>query len=110
MKINSPLEQKFIRGLHCTLLVGTLGLSSYCLMDTVSQENIKNKKARSYVQNHDIDRYYDLVVKETYSNIVNWQEEAQKIETALKIDSAAKTNYTLGLQAAKDSLININKK
>lgn len=110
MRINSQLEQKIIRGFHATLIAGTFGFSSYCLVDTIEQENIKNKKARMFIEKTDNKKYFELIKQERKMKIVNWQEEAQKIETTLKIDSIAKKNYALGLKVVRDSLANGNKK
>ena len=42
--------------------------------------------------------------------MVFWEREAKAVEDSIKLDSIAKTNYALGMQAVRDSLANVNKK
>lgn len=90
-------------------LVGCSLLASYSMIQEVSRFNEKNSQAKDYIQNHDINRYQELLKQDGYPKTFDWTEEAKKVENAVKMDSVAKTNYALGMQAVRDSIANANK-
>ncbi len=90
--------------------IGGWGIASYATYTGVSKINDANNEAKAYIQNNDIKRYNELIEQDGYPKTFNWVIEAQKLETELKLDSIAKTNYALGMQAVRDSLANANKK
>jgi hypothetical protein len=57
------------------------------------------------IKQGDIDRYNKLANQEEKNMFsVNWYQEASKVQDSLKMDSIAKTNYALGVQAVRDSI------
>ena len=106
----SPVKQKLIGALPKVLMLGGFALAGYCQYNSASKFGDKEDQAKEYIKNNDINKYNELITRKGWPKDFYWTVEAQKIETKLKNDSIAKTNYALGLQAVKDSLANITKK
>lgn len=112
MKIN-PMIHKTLKNSGITIACGLIGLavggvwfSHVANARKVNQA--KNEQVKEYVKQHRLDLYNDY----TYTNrpIVDYYEAARDIREDLKLDSIARTNYALGMQAVRDSLANTNKK
>ena len=61
------------------------------------------KDARQYVQIHNPNKYNQVLANKKMGPN-KWLIAAKEIQDSLKIDSIAKTNYALGMQAVRDSL------
>ena len=106
MSVKSFIKQN----LPWAFIIGGMGLASYCTYTGVDKRNQEDAKAKAYIQNNDIERYNILVKKDGWPKTFDWATEAEILEQELKMDSIAKTNYALGMQAVRDSLANVNKK
>ena len=105
----SPIKQKLIGTLPKALLLGGFALIGYCQYNSATKFDEKESQAKEYVKKNDINKYNELVERKGWPKDFYWVVEAQKLETKLKNDSIAKTNYALGLQAVRDSLANTSK-
>ena len=112
MKI-SPVTCKILKDSGVTIACGLVGLvvggvrfSHVANARKVNQA--KNEQVVEYVKQYNPDLYNDY----SHANrpIVDYYEAARDIRKELKLDSIAKTNYALGMQAVRDSLVNANKK
>lgn len=106
----TPVKTFVERNLPWMLIIGGIGLGSYCTYTGVDRRNQEDAKAKAYIQNNDIERYDILVKKDGWPKTFNWTTEAEILEQEIKMDSVARTNYALGMQAIRDSLANANKK
>lgn len=109
MAVN-PIRQKLYVALPKVLILGGLVSASYCQYDGMSRKIDKDSEAKIYIQSNDTNRYQELLKQDGYPRTFDWVEEAKNLENTLKLDSVAKTNYALGVQAVRDSLANANKK
>ena len=76
-----------------------------------AQRKKEIKLLKEIIKQKDENKYNQLLKKEDSSMFsVNWYEEANILQDSLRMDSIAKTNYALGMQAVRDSLANANKK
>jgi phosphoenolpyruvate carboxylase len=108
MKIN-PVTRKILKDLGVATacgLVATGGILNATLRERKISE-AKHEQVMEYVKQHNPDLYNDYL----YTNrpIVDYYEAARDIREELKLDSIAKTNYALGMQAVRDSLVNAKK-
>ena len=109
MKI-TPVKTFVKQNLPWAFIIGGMSLASYCTYSGVNRINEETSKAKAYIQKNDIERYNILVKKDSWPRSFNWITEAEILEQELKIDSIARTNYALGMQAVRDSLATANKK
>ena len=111
MKISNNLAEKLKVGSRWAFLVGGLTIASLCSHNTYSNIDKENLKHKEYIRQNDSVRYNKLLEKgRSWSEMVFWEREAKAVEDSIKLDSIAKTNYALGMQAVRDSLANVNKK
>lgn len=108
MKVN-PVKTFVKKSLPWTFLVAGFSVATCCSNYAINKTNSENDSAKTYIKNNNLKRYNDLLERDKYLNTLDWKEEAKKIEIELKIDSVAKANYALGMQAVRDSLANANK-
>lgn len=92
------------------LVAGCWGALHLGVYNNIKKYNKMEDEAKAYIQKNDSLKYNDLIAKDNYPNSFNWITEADKLKEDLRIDSIAKTNYALGMQAIRDSLANANKK
>ena len=104
--VKSFVKQK----LPWAFIIGGMGIASYCTYSHVNRINNDEAKAKTYIQNNDFERYNKLVEKDGWPKTFDWAKEAENLEQEIKMDSIARTNYALGMQAVRDSLANANKK
>lgn len=90
-------------------IAGGFGIASYCTSKGLNRIIEAENQAKSYIQYNDKEKYDSLVLEDKWPKSFNWVIEAQNLEAELKLDSIAKTNYALGMQAVRDSLANANK-
>ena len=111
MKVNSIKTEKVLKGLGYGALLLTAGAVSYMtlkdLPDVISRQKEKNKAERELVKTYNPELYNNFMEKGY--GLHSWEEAAKQIQDSLKIDSIARTNYALGMQAVRDSLANANK-
>ena len=101
MKVNVSTINKIIWG---PLLIGC-GVTGYCAIKDINSAIEKENAAKEIIKQKNEDKYNQLLKKEDKSMFsVNWYEEASKLQDSLKMDSIAKTNYALGMQAIRDSI------
>ena len=105
MKISAIGSKAMDIGIWSALVAGW-GFASYCVYDTLETRELERQKNMEYVKTHDSKRYDELIQKDAYPPTFDWKDEAQKVEMAIKMDSIARTNYALGMQAIRDSLAN----
>ena len=109
MKIS--LVKTFVKkNIPWVFIVGGFGIASYCTNKGLNRITEVENEAKSYIQNNDKEKYDSLVLEDKWPKSFNWVIEAQNLEAELKLDSIAKANYALGMQAVRDSLANANKK
>ena len=110
MEINSIIGPKITKALRYSCLIGGLGLGVCYLCNAMDKFDEQDAKAKIYIQNNDIKRYNQLINKDYFPKSFDWQDEAKNLESAIKKDSIAKTNYALGMQAVRNNLDVVNKK
>ena len=98
------------QNLPWAFIIGGMGIASYSTYSHVDRMNNEETKAKTYIQNNNLERYNILVEKDGWPKIFDWATEAEILEQEIKMDSIARTNYALGMQAVRDSLANANKK
>ena len=107
MKI-SPITKDCIKKTGCRAFwLGTVVLGCY-LMNKIN--NIAAEKevvAKKVVKQYNPSLYQKMCKED--AGLIPWQKAAESIQDSLKIDSIARTNYALGMQAVRDSLANANK-
>ena len=106
MSVKSFVKQN----LPLAFMIGGMGIGSYTICSYVDRINNEESKAKTYIQNNDLVRYNILVKKDGWPKTFDWATEAEILEQEIKMDSIARTNYALGMQAVRDSLANANKK
>ena len=109
MKIN-PVTRRILKDLGLATACGLVavgGILKAALRERKINE-AKHEQVVEYVKQYNPDLYNDY----SHANrpIVDYYEAARDIREELKLDSIAKTNYALGMQAVRDSLANANKK
>ena len=109
MKI-SPTTHKIIKEAAVPITCGMIGLVSMALWvsDQRGIDYAKNQQVKEYVKQHNPELYNEY--SRTDRPIKDYYEAARDIREDLRLDSVAKTNYALGMQAVRDSLANANKK
>ena len=112
MKID-PMTRKILKESAIPITLGFIGLiSAGAFVHEANKDrklnSVKHEHVKEYVKQHNPDLYKEY----SYTNrpIVDYYEAARDIREDLKLDSIAKTNYALGIQAAKDSLVSASKK
>ena len=112
MRISTIKTEKALKGLGYGVLFLTTGALSYVsfkdMPDVISRQKAKNEAERELVKTYNPELYNDFM--ENGYGLHSWEDAAKQIQDSLKIDSIAKTNYALGMQAVRDSLANANKK
>ena len=103
MKLGLTKNEIILGGLCIAAWGLTLGYAQ-------KQNNEKIDQAKAYIQTHNPQKFNELNQAVKYKGYMDWNKEVNKIRDSLKIDSIAKTNYALGMQAVRDSLVNANKK
>ena len=109
MKLNCINGQKLKNGLAWPLLAVGFVVANYSAVNSAEKTNNEKSKAEIYIKTHNPELYKELKQGYNDSRTFNWEDEAKKLELSLKMDSIAKTNYALGMQAVRDSLANANK-
>ena len=105
----TPVKSFVKQNLPWAFIIGGMGIASYSTYSLVDRINNEEIKAKTYIQNNEIERYNILVKEDDWPKTFNWTTEAKILEQEIKMDSIAKTNYALGMQAVRDSLANANK-
>ena len=100
MKID-PMTRRILKESAIPITLGFIGLISAGVF--VHEAN-KDRKLNSVKHEHVEEYLY------TNKPIEDYYEAARDIREDLKLDSIAKTNYALGMQAVRDSLANTSKK
>ena len=110
MKI-SPYEKRIIRNNVLGSVAIGLGFvgAVYYFNKEYTEHKQKVEEAKTYIRKNNILKYVELNYQDKYDKALNWPKEAEKLQTQLKMDSIAKTNYALGMQAVRDSLAKADK-
>ena len=112
MKINPINSQKALKALGYTAACVALGAASYLtfkdLPDVFSRQKEENERNKEIVKKYNPSLYNDFMENGYQFN--SWEIAAEQIQDSLRVDSIAKANYALGMQAMRDSLASANKK
>ena len=84
-------------------LVGGFLLAGYCGANKNEDTSKNILKARTFVQEHNPQKYNQILTNKNLS-AKKWLDAAKEVSDSLRIDSIAKTNYALGMQAVRDSI------
>ena len=108
MKISPVIKNRIGEAGRWTFGIGAFVFGCF-LFNKANNMVIKEENAaQEIVKKHNPSLHKKLL--EENAGLYPWQHAAESIQNSLKIDSVAKTNYALGMQAVRDSLANANKK
>ena len=108
----SPLLKKQVDKYKVSVCYSLLGITVLY----ITGKELNKARKETFVKNQYVKEYLKHNAPDIYNNyelnkmpISTYYEIAKRVEDSLKLDSIAKTNYTLSMQAVRDSLSNINK-
>ena len=107
MKISPVVTNKIGEAVRWTFGIGTFAFGCFLFNKSHNMVIKEEKAAQEIVKEHNPILYKKMLEED--AGLYPWQNAAEAIQDSLKIDSIAKTNYALGMQAVRDSLASTNK-
>ena len=108
----SPITSKVLIKTAFPFACCLMGFTVISMLNKAAKQSeiheAKHEEVMKYVKMHKPDLYYEYQCQN--KSVVDYYEAASKIREDLKLDSIARTNYALGMQAVRDSLASANKK
>ena len=108
MKISPVVKNRIGEAGRWTFGIGAFIFGCF-LFNKANNMAIKEENAaKKIVKEYKPDLHKKMLEED--AGLYPWQNAAEAIQDSLRIDSIAKTNYALGMQAIRDSLASANRK